>query len=452
MVGYAVTRGAVQGSIKRLKSSTAVTAFQKEYFLLAKDRVSQGEPFVYTGVMTPHELFEAMEIPFVVNMWWAAINVAKRLTGPRLEQAAKAMAERGKSMFGPDYDQLGRCAHCAMGSTGGFAQLIDQDPEQAAYGGLPELTAIVESGEGGACPGAEKLSAIDFKEYLRRGRKAPPVFRLEESAIPPFFPRYENWWENIMDHWDEIIEPHRLDYRVDELKALIRFLEAVTGKTFNQDKLIEVMELVNEHNIYWKKARDLIAETVPCPADVVDQLAQYSAQWHRGTKEGRDLAKMFYDEVKEKVENKEAAYPGEKLRLQWLKGGNFGNTAFYQYFAEKYGAVFVATIYISIAADGYPRTLYKDPLRALAGRHLFLGLYHGPGWDLKEAIHNKIDGAVMFEQAACQRVSHSGHQMYKQAYEKAGIPLCVISPTWDAEKQQAEISKFIETRLLPKRK
>jgi hypothetical protein len=451
MVGYAVTRGAIPKSIKRLKSSSAVTAFQKEYFLQAKEKASHGEPFIYTGIYTPHEIFEAMDIPFVVSMWWAAINAAKRLTGPRQERAAQAMVERSKSMFGPDYDQLGRCAHCTMGGMGGFAQLVDQNPEEAAYGGLPELTAIVESGEGGACPGSGKLAAIEFEEYLHRGRKVPPVFRLEDSAVPPYYPRYGLWWENIMDHWDELIEPYRLDYRVEELKALIKFLEITTGRTFNQDRLIEVMELVNEHNLYWKKARDLIAETVPCPADVVDQLAQYSAQWHRGTIEARDLAKMFYEEVKEKVEKKDAAYPDEKLRLQWLKGGNFGNTAFYQYFAEKYGAVFVATIYISIASDGYPRSMLNDPLRALAGRHLFLGLYHGPDWDLKEARHNKIDGAVMFEQSACQRLSHSGHLMYKQAYEKAGIPLCVISPTWDADKQQTEISKFIETRLLPKR-
>jgi hypothetical protein len=152
--------------------------------------------------------------------------------------------------------------------------------------------------------------------------------------------------------------------------------------------------------------------------------------------------------VKDRVDQGEAACPNEKFRLQWLKSGFYGNPAFYEYFEKKYGAIFVASLYLSLASDGYPRSSLNDPLRALAGRHLFLGLYHGPEWDIKEAHLHKADAAIMGELNPCQRVTHSNQLIYKQAYEAAGIPLCVISTFWDADKIKAEVSKFIETRLL----
>ncbi len=288
---------------------------------------------------------------------------------------------------------------------------------------------------------------MQLRDYRKKGWNTP-VFFLEIPPFPPYTPRDYRWWEKLPDHWDEVVESHVLDYRVEELKALIKFLETLTGKTLNLDRLTEVMEIGDEQEMWWRKARDLIAKTSPAPVDLVDQLAQYPMQWHRGTTQARDLAKMFYEEVKERVDKGEVAYPNEKIRLQWLTGGNFGNTAFYQYFADTYGAVFVCSVYLSIAADGYARTiLNNDPLRALASKHLFLGLYTGPEWDLKEARLHNVSGALVFDYDCPFRINF-GRVMYKQAYEKAGIPLFVIPRSWDADTQKTEISKWIETRLL----
>ncbi len=325
--------GATARSIKRMRTTAAVQAYQKEYFLQLQDRASQGEPVVFMGANTPHEIMEAMNIPFVVDTWWMAINAAKRLTGYYRDLTTRERTEKG-------YDQFGPCGRCG----GNWTQLAEQDPEHSAYGGLPKLAAIVQAEN--MCTASIRASQLELRDYRKRGFDVP-VFSLESTAPTPY-PHYPNWWEKIEDHWDEVIEPYRLDYRVEEYKGLIKFLEMHTGRTFSRDRLAEVMELVNEQEHYWRKARDLIAQTVPCPIDVVDQVANYPAQWHRGTTHGRDLAKMFYEEVKERVDNGEAAYPDEKFRLQWLKAGNWGDTALYQYFAEKYGAVFVNTIYLYV--------------------------------------------------------------------------------------------------------
>lgn len=428
-------QGATTRSAKHMRTSAAVQAYQKEYFMNIKDRVSQGEPFIFSGVMVPHEIFEAMDIPFVVSAWWMAINAAKRLSGYWRERADKERSEQG-------YGRFGLCSRCGMG----WATIAEEDPEHLAYGGLPKITAVVDSE--GRCPGAAKASEIELRQYRQRGWNVP-VFTLEETAPPPYYPRYENWWENVIDHWDEVIEPHRLDYRVEELKALIKFLEVTTKRKFNQNKLIEVLEMANEQNLWWRKARDLIAKTSPAPVDVVDQTSNYPAQWHRGTPQGLALAKMFYEETKERVERGEAVYPNEKIRVQWLKAGNWADTAFYQYFADKYGAVFVNSLYLSIASDGYPRKFLNDPLRSLASRHIMLGLYAGNGWYLHDAKLHNCKAAVMYD-TNCQTVTHTGPLMTKLSYEAAGIPLCVISPSWDAEKMRSTFSDFIETRILAK--
>ncbi|MFC1532246.1 2-hydroxyacyl-CoA dehydratase [Thermodesulfobacteriota bacterium] len=432
---YPSTKGAGTASTKRLRSSAAVRAYQKEWFMNLKDRASQGEPVVYSGILADADILTAMDISHVTSPWWSAIVAAKRLSGFYNDIVAK----HSYDLLGPDYEQLGPCANCGAG----WARLYD-DPEHAPYGGLPKITAITTVG--GRCRGSEKVT----NTWLRRFdiRRNIPVFRLNlETTLTPYYPRYQNWWEKIEDHWDEVLEPHKLDYAVEELKALIRFLENLTGKTFSQDRLTEVLELSNEQNRYWRKARDLIAKTSPAPVDVVDQLAQYPAQWHRGTPMGRDLAKMFYEEVKEMVENGVEAYPNEKIRLQWLRQGNFGNTAFYQYFGEKYGAVFVTTEYLSIASDGYPRNPLNDPLRAIAGRALFIGMYTGVGWEIKEARHHNVKGAVGLE-THCATPWHTGILMQKRAYEDAGIPMFAIPLSWNADKQKTEISRWLETRLL----
>ena len=66
--------------VKKLKATAAVSAYQKEWFAGLADRVKAGEDFAYLNADVPMEIFRAMDIPFVVNQWWAAICGAKRMT------------------------------------------------------------------------------------------------------------------------------------------------------------------------------------------------------------------------------------------------------------------------------------------------------------------------------------------------------------------------------------
>ena len=63
----------------------------------------------------------------------------------------------------------------------------------------------------------------------------------------------------------------------------------------------------------------------------------------------------------------------------WVGRGLWFNLGFYQHFRSGYGAVFVWSMYLAIAADGYPGTAARrcGARRAFAAFADFLGM---PGW------------------------------------------------------------------------
>jgi benzoyl-CoA reductase/2-hydroxyglutaryl-CoA dehydratase subunit BcrC/BadD/HgdB len=281
-------------SKKQLNISRIVSSYQKEWFLNLRERIKQGESFAICNADEAEEIFLTMDIPVIVKQWWSSLISAKQLSSHYFN----LLNQKG-------YDL---CSYCVLG----LACTMDQNPGLAPWGGLPKPAVIIGSTD---CDAGLRITEIWAREYNT----------------------------SLNDHWDEVIESHRLDFRVEELKSLIRFLEVATGKTFRMAKFLEVMELINEQESYFRKARNLIAETAPSPVGLTDQLSNYPPQWQRGTTQGRDLTKMFYEEIKERVKKGEAACPNEKLRLMWIGAGLWTNTSFYQYFEEKYGAVFMCS-------------------------------------------------------------------------------------------------------------
>jgi benzoyl-CoA reductase/2-hydroxyglutaryl-CoA dehydratase subunit BcrC/BadD/HgdB len=416
----------------QLRSAQEAVAYQKEWFKSTRERLSQGEPFVLANADTPHEIFLTMDIPVVMTQWWSAIISAKRLSPHYFD----LMNERGY--------QRNLCRYCSLP----LASAMDHNPDQAPWGGLPKPTLVLARL---TCDALTKIFERLAREYQAI------FFPLEHSAPTSSYPL---WWERIKDHWNEVIEPHRLDLMVEELKALIRFLEVTTGKTFSHAKFVKVMELINRQEAYYKKTRDLIAETVPCPVGLPDQIAStMNSQWHRGTPWGLDHARRFYEEVKERVKKGEAACQNEKARLMWIGPGLWHNVPFYQYFEERYGAVFVCSIYLSLAADGYARECLNDPLRALASRHVSITelMYHRD-WLVKEARMHSVSGAVIIVSKSCIRpVGGSvGWKFTQMAFEAAGIPVLPIyadvvdAREWNDEEIKGQVSRFIEEKVRPR--
>jgi benzoyl-CoA reductase/2-hydroxyglutaryl-CoA dehydratase subunit BcrC/BadD/HgdB len=418
-----------RASVKRLRSATLANSYQREWFVRMSERVSQGEPFAILNADVPQEIFRAMDIPYVVNQWWAAVCSAKQMSAYYLG----LLNERG-------YRQ-DLCRYCSLS----LASAFDPQPEKGPWGGLPVPTLAVARL---TCDAQAKIFELWSREF------GIPFYPLE-NTVPLIVP--DRWWEKAARQWEELFEPHRLDLMVEELEGLIRFLEMTTGKTFSETRFRRVMELINEQEEFNRRTRDLIAESAPAPLSVADQIPSVMIpQWHRGTQWAVDAARAFHEEVLDLVQRGVAACGNERARLMWLGTGLWFNLGFYQHFEERYGAVFVWSIYLALAADAYAR-YGGEPLRALASR--FVGMedmLHMPPWNtdwyLKEARKHQISGVVHLVSSSCTQAVQ-GSYFIRKTFEDAGIPVLELTAdtvdarAWDDARMTAELEAFLEARL-----
>jgi len=410
---------------RRLESSQAASRYQRQWFADLQRRVDAGEPLAIVDADVPHEILRAMEIPYVVNQWWASICSAKQ----RAPHYLRLLAARGY----PDYVE--QYSAIALGST------LEDDPEQAPWGGLPKASVFVTQ--------IWTDSHLRIAEAWER-EQGVQYFAFEKGvdfALP------ENWWDRIDHDWEDVVGSARLDLMTAELERLIAFLEQTTGKRFDERRFERVLELANEQQEWSRRARDLAATVVPAPFDIVDSIpAVMLPQWHRGTEWARDAARAFHDEVALLVEAGPAGE--ERVRLMWIGRGLWFNLGFYQHFRREYGAVFVWSMYLAIAADGYAR-YGDDRLRSLAARFAaFTDLIGMPGWAdqwyLKEARLHAVDGVVHL-------VTPESRSSYfvTRALEEAGIPVLEIDANnadareWDEQAFVASLAEFVETRAEP---
>lgn len=418
-----------QSAIKQLESAKQASAYQKEWFKQIQTRAAQGEPCALVSADAPQEIFRAMDIPYIVNQWWSSV-ISSRQQAPRY---MNLRTERGYSRD--------LCAYCSLP----LACSFDPDPTTAPWGGMPKISLVV----------GETLCDSQVKIYgLWAQEQGIPFYPFERTVVVE--PSAVDWWDKSRREWESLYEPQRIDLMEEELKEFVKFLEIHTGKSFNETKFKQVMALVNEQEEYSAKTRDLIAATVPAPLSITDSIPSVMIpQWQRGTEWGVHAAKTFYEEVLDLVAHGEAACPNEKIRLMWIGVGLWFNTSFYQYFQEKYGAVFVWSFYLGLAADGYAR-YGDDPMRTLAARYVSLtdGLHTPPwnaAWYVNEARRNQIKGAVVLAPAG----GCAGREPYFtiKGLEHAGIPVFVIesdnvdSRKWNDEEMKQQFSEFIEARI-----
>ena len=417
-------------SIKRLECTQFATRFQREFVKELQERVvEKGEPFAIVQADTPHEIFHVMDIPMVTNQWWAAYIAAKQLSPYYFE----VMEKQGFP--------ASSCRYCSLG----LACTLDNDPEKAPWGGLPRPTVLVA-----------RLTC----DCIQR------VFQLWADALGSRFypleaPGWEHkdgrWFEKGAEQWDEVYTARRIDLLAEEMRGLIRFLEAETGRTFDDGKLLALMERINEQEELLAEAARLATRTRPCPVGIAEQMPNAMIpQWHRGADWAVEHARMFRDEVKARVEAGVSVASNERIRLMWIGAGLWHDPGFYNALEERLGAVFVWSMYLPFTGAKYIRYGLEDPLRALASRICGMNeVLHLPPWMnewmVSEAKICGIDAAVIL-QPTTNRLSVSGTKFTKLALEAAGVPVyempadMVDATAWSHEAMVDDVERFLKER------
>lgn len=381
----------------RLRAALAATRYQKEWFQTVRQRAADGEPIALLNADAPHEVFRALDIPYVVTQWWSSIIAAKRVGPTSLER----LSSRGLPDFSQQYDAM------PLGE-----QLLEAN--ERPWGGLPRPRFAV----------AERSGDVTAKIFEQWGRfPGTETFLLSRTGADPL---PDNWWELVPHDWEQAFGSDRLDLLQGEIEDLISWLEDRTGRTLDRGRLAEIMDLGNQQAEWNRQTRDLIASARPTPVLVNDTMpAVMAPQWQRGTQWAVNAARSLYEETEQRVADGVAVCPGEKRRLMWIGRGLWSDLGLYTRFQEEFGAVFVWSMYLAIAADGYLR-YGEDPVRALAAR--FVGitdqLYVPPWsaqWYVKEALSHGVDGVVHL---VADDTPGSG--FITEALEAEGIPVLEI--------------------------
>ncbi|MGW6443227.1 2-hydroxyacyl-CoA dehydratase [Lentzea sp. NPDC055074] len=410
---------------KLLASATEATRYQREWFRDLRKSAAAGGPLALVNADAPQEIFRAMGIPYVVNQWWASVVAAKQRAPYHLD----LLRARGY----PD--------HTEQYSSLSLASLFDPDPDQAPWGGLPRPTIVL----------AETVGDGGRKIFDVWGSQQDITYYALESAAENVVP--VNWWDLMPHDWEKAVGTARLDLMVAELHNLIRFLETTTGRVFSERALRRVLDHVNEQAEWNRRTRDLIARTRPSPLAVTDSIPSVMIpQWHRGTEWATAAARRFNEEVQARVQAGAAVCEDERARLMWIGRGLWYDMDFYRRFEQRHGAVFVWSMYLAIAADGYPR-YGDDPLRTLAARFAAFHdqLYTPPWsseWYVKEARLHGVDGVVHLVSDDAR-----GGYFTNRALRAAGIPVYElhadnVDTRSFGETAEAELGDWLESEVL----
>lgn len=414
-------------SHKDLACTADATAYQKAFGAELKRRVvDEGEPFAVAQADTPHEIFHVMDVPLVVNQWWSAYISAKQLSGHYFDTlVAKGYPSNS-------------CKYCSLG----LACTLADEPASAPWGGLPRPAVLVA-----------RLTCDCIQHVFGQWSEAldTDFFPLEAPAWEHKDPR---WFERSYDHWEEVYGADRIALLVEEMKELIALLERKTNRRFDEKKLGRLMERTNEQEAYIAEAAQLIGQARPCPVSIADQMPNTMIpQWHRGSDWAVAHARRFRDEVALRVDNSIGVASDERIRLMWIGAGVWHDPGFYQALQERFGAVFVWSMYMPFAGPQYLRDIKGRPMEALASRICSMNeVLHLPpwmnGWFVSEAERCGIDAAVMLVPPA-NRLSQSGTNFSGTALEEAGVPVLrlgadmVDAKTWNHN----EMCKLVENFL-----
>jgi benzoyl-CoA reductase subunit B len=409
-------------ALTQLEVSRTLRAYQREWFAqLRQDVFEQGRPYAIGGALVPHEIFEALDLPFITDVWYSGLVAARRQSA----HYSDVLTNHGY--------HVGLSRYAALS----LAVLLDEDNPDKPWGGLPKPSLVVT---GAADRGADVMANVSGA--IRIPLEMPVI----QHPVP-------NWWELSRWQWEDLDETFRIDVMLEQFKDLVAAAEQVAGKKLDIDRLREIVDRVNRQEEYFDEVRTILATAEKLPARLGEVMGQtMGIQWHRGTQWALDQARAFRDEVKHRAETQQWVCPNEKHRLMYVGAGLWQNLDFFTEFEETYGAVFVRSNYLSIASDGYLRYGTRDPLRNLASRYTAISeQMHIPGlggaWAVWEAKRHRVDGGLSLG-------AWWGQRIINVALEENGIPVLdfpvdpVDATSWDDQQMRRLVADFIETRLL----
>jgi benzoyl-CoA reductase/2-hydroxyglutaryl-CoA dehydratase subunit BcrC/BadD/HgdB len=370
---------------KRLKANTKLRQIIEDFYADSHRAKFEGRPVGWIPPMNGLiELFYAMDIHPIFPENWAPICAAIGTNTKHFEYAAK----RGYS------NDL--CGY--FRNNVGYA-LDGIDEENQPLGGLPKPDFLISFGAG--CIPTMKTFQVLCDHYK------VPTFRADLPQVAM-----------------EDIREHHIQYGVTQIKRLIGFLEELTGKKLDIDRLSQAVAYTDEACRIWDEIMDL-RKAVPAPFSAAEIGIMFVMVTRHGTRIAVDFLRDVLNEVREKVAKREGVIPNERIRLFWDNIPLWYNMKLFNYF-EKWNAVVVAETYTSawtlrmdpnkpLESIAY-KSLVSYPMVSCVSLNKRLEL-------IKKAVKDyKIDGAILHSNRSCKPISMGQMDIQKLLLEELAVP------------------------------
>ena len=246
---------------------------------------------------------------------------------------------------------------------------------------------------------------------LKKDMPAPDVIVSTSQTCDVILKNYEalgHYFECPMyfldfPYWDS---KAAITYYQKEIEGLIVFLEKHTGKTFQEDRLFEVLELSNRLDDLFKQISHL-KRSVPTPIGMRDAIAHFSVrQVLAGTQPGVEYFQSVLDECRSLVNSPKGSADNQRIRLLWLYVPIYFELRLYRWLEKKYGAVVVMDT-MSYVGDE-PMDLSLPPLEYLtrkAFNQFITAQYCRP---VDKFLSDVVKMANEFKADACIYLAHIG--------------------------------------------
>lgn len=384
----------------------------KEYMDEAFHAHDLGKLVGYTTAISPVELFVAHDIIPIYPENHAVANLTARM-GTELSQATESM---GYSTH--------LCAYAR--SDLGFRKT-----GKSITGGIPEPDLLM------AC-NSQCFTLTKWFQVLSRRGDGSPIFIFDTPE-----------WIR-----DEKARKEILGYAVLQLKEMIAWLEQVTKRKFDYDRLREVLKYSAEASLLYKTFLDM-AQYKPSPISIFDALINMAITvYRRGTAECVEFYKTLNQEImEEKVAKGIGVIPNEKYRLYWENLPVWFKFRDHANLLAGFGGTILTSLYVH--AWSLEFDLDKDPLVTLAENYLnrFSNSTIEDRADMAIELFRKYDmnGMIMFMNRSCKAVSFAVPTLKEMLTKRTGIPALVFEsdmgdPRFYSETQiRTRIEAYFET-------
>lgn len=370
---------------KRLQANTALRQIITDFYEDGHRAKAEGRAVGWIPPMNGLiELFYSMDIHPIFPESWAPLCAAIGTNTSNFEYAAR----RGYSsdLCGYFRNNIG---YALDGITG----------ENQPLGGLPAPDFLISFGAG--CIPTMKTFQVLCDHF------DVPVFKADLPQVAM-----------------EDIAQHHIQYGVTQIKRLIEFLEDLTGKRFDIDRLRQAVAYTDEACRTWDEIMDA-RRAIPAPFSAAEIGIMFVMVTRHGTKIAVDFLRDVLEEVRGKVERGEGVIPNERLRLFWDNIPLWHNMRLFNYF-EKWDAVVVAETYTSawtmrmdpdrpLESIAY-KSLISYPLVSCVSLNKRIEL-------IKKAVADyRVDGAILHSNMSCKPISMGQMDIQRVLRDELSVP------------------------------